>query len=58
MVYRDVLALSISLSLSPGYLSLTSERHMLASLSVFLREQSPSLPLPLQVLFPTDAAFQ
>lgn len=40
MVYRDVFAPSLFLSISPGYLSQTSERHMLASQPVSLLEQS------------------
>lgn len=40
MVYLDVFAPSLFLVISRGYLSQTSERHMLASQSVSLREQS------------------
>lgn len=40
MVYLDVFAPSLFLFISRGYLSQTSERHMLASQSVSLREQS------------------
>lgn len=59
MVYRDVFAPSLSFSLSP---QATCHRHLSATClppnPSPCTSNLPFLPLPLQVLFPTDASLQ